>query len=141
MEQRFPMTAESKFPVQKTDEEWRRELTPEQYAVLRQHATEPRGMSPLNGEKRGGTFVCAGCGQPLFDSDTKYESGSGWPSFFRPKEDAVDTTVDGSHFMVRTEVHCKRCGGHLGHVFEDGPAPTGQRYCMNGTALQFEPKE
>jgi peptide-methionine (R)-S-oxide reductase len=99
-----------------------------------------RGSSPLNQEKRSGTFVCAGCGQPLFGSETKYESGTGWPSFHTPMPDAVGTTEDRSHFMTRTEVHCGRCGGHLGHVFDDGPAPTGLRYCMNGAAMKFEPK-
>jgi peptide-methionine (R)-S-oxide reductase len=127
------------FPVEKTDEAWRRELTPEQYYVLREHGTERAGSSPLNHEKRVGTFLCAACGQALFDSDTKYESGTGWPSFYRPLDNAVGTTVDRSYFMVRTEVHCSRCGGHLGHVFEDGPPPTGLRYCMNGAALRFEP--
>jgi peptide-methionine (R)-S-oxide reductase len=128
------------FPVTKTDAEWQAELSPSQYQVLRQHGTERAGTSPLNLEKREGTFRCAGCSQPLFDSSTKYESGSGWPSFFAPLEGAVGTTVDGSHFMVRTEVHCSSCGGHLGHVFEDGPRPTGLRYCMNGAALKFEEK-
>lgn len=128
------------FPVTKTDAEWQAELSPSQYQVLRQHGTERAGTSPLNFEKRAGTFRCAGCGQPLFDSSAKYESGSGWPSFFAPLEGAVGTTVDGSHFMVRTEVHCSGCGGHLGHVFEDGPRPTGLRYCMNGVALKFEEK-
>jgi peptide-methionine (R)-S-oxide reductase len=134
------MASETKFEVAKTDEEWQRELTPEEYAVLRKHGTEPRGASPLNKEKRPGTFVCAGCGQHLFASDAKYDSGTGWPSFNAPLTGAVDSTVDRSHFMVRTEVHCKRCGGHLGHLFEDGPAPTGQRYCMNGVAMKFEAK-
>jgi len=128
------------FPVTKTDAQWQAELSPSQYQVLRQHGTERAGTSPLNLEKREGTFRCAGCSQPLFDSSTKYESGSGWPSFFAPLEGAVGTTVDGSHFMVRTEVHCSSCGGHLGHVFEDGPRPTGLRYCMNGAALKFEEK-
>ena len=130
-----------RFPVQKTDEQWQAELSPEQYRVLREHGTERAFTSPLNDEKRKGTFVCAGCGQPLFSSDTKYDSGTGWPSFWQPiDEKAVGTTVDRSMFMVRTEVHCSNCGGHLGHVFPDGPRPTGERYCMNGAALQFEPK-
>ena len=125
----------------KTDAEWQAELTPAQYQVLRQHGTEPRGSSPLNKEKREGTFRCAGCGEPLFTSETKYESGSGWPSFYAPMADnAVDTTVDQSYGMTRTEVHCSKCGGHLGHVFPDGPKPTGQRYCMNGVALAFQEK-
>jgi len=124
-----------------TDQEWRARLTPEQYHVLREHGTEPPGTSPLNREKRQGMFVCAGCGEPLFASDTKFESGSGWPSFYAPVEDAVATEEDRSLFMARTEVHCQRCGGHLGHVFPDGPKPTGQRFCINGAALDFEPKE
>ena len=123
----------------RTEEEWRKTLTPEQFHVLREHGTERRGASPLNKEKRDGTFLCAGCGQPLFSSDTKYESGTGWPSFWRPREHAVATTADQSHGMTRVEVHCSRCGGHLGHVFPDGPEPTGMRYCMNGVALEFEP--
>ena len=127
--------------VQKSDEEWRKELDPVQYQVLRKHATERAGTSPLNFEKRKGEFRCAGCGAPLFDSATKYESGSGWPSFWAPKDRAVETTTDNSHGMVRTEVHCAKCGGHLGHVFPDGPRPTGQRYCMNGAALKFEEKK
>ncbi len=132
---------DSEFPVQRTDAEWQAELSPEQYRVLRQHATERAGSSPLNYEKRTGVFACAACGQALFTSDTKYESGSGWPSFFQPIEGAVKTTVDRSHFMVRTEAHCSQCGGHLGHVFPDGPAPTGERYCMNGLSLAFEPAD
>ena len=125
--------------MQKTDEEWRQLLSPEQFQVLRKHGTEPPGSSPLNHEKRDGVFRCAGCRQPLFDAETKYESGTGWPSFWRPLEAAVATTTDKSLFMSRTEVHCSACGGHLGHVFPDGPAPTRQRYCMNGVALAFEP--
>jgi peptide-methionine (R)-S-oxide reductase len=126
----------------KTDAEWQASLTPAQYQVLRQHATEPRGSSPLNKEKREGTFKCAGCGQPLFTSDTKYESGSGWPSFYEPlSDDSVGETVDRSYGMTRTEVHCASCGGHLGHVFPDGPQPTGLRYCMNGAALDFTPEK
>jgi peptide-methionine (R)-S-oxide reductase len=125
--------------VQKTDDDWRTTLTPEQFHVLREHGTERAGTSPLNAEKRGGTFSCAACGLPLFASDAKFESGTGWPSFFAPLPNAVDTTVDRSLFMERTEVHCARCGGHLGHVFPDGPQPTGLRYCMNGVALRFEP--
>ena len=128
-------------PIAKSDEEWRKELTPEQYRVLRQHGTERAGTSALNNEKRKGMYFCAGCGTPLFDSDTKYESGSGWPSFYKPLDSAVDTTTDASHLMVRTEVHCAKCGGHLGHVFPDGPRPTGERYCMNGAALKFEEKK
>ena len=135
-----PMT-DVRFPVEKSDDEWRRALTPDQYYVLRQHGTERAGTSPLNREKRNGVFLCAACGQELFDSDTKYESGTGWPSFFQPKPNAIGTTVDRSYFMVRTEVHCARCGGHLGHVFEDGPPPTGLRYCMNGAALTFKPEQ
>jgi peptide-methionine (R)-S-oxide reductase len=130
----------AKSDVAKTDSDWQRELAPEAYRVLRQHGTERAGTSPLNAEKREGEFFCAGCGEPLFDSRTKYESGSGWPSFYAPKEGAVGTTTDRSHLMTRTEVHCAKCGGHLGHVFPDGPQPTGLRYCMNGAALKFEPK-
>ena len=118
-----------------------RTLTPEQHHVLREHGTERAGTSPLNQEKRAGTFRCAGCGEPLFSSDTKFESGTGWPSFFRPLDHAVETTEDRSLFMARTEVHCANCGGHLGHVFPDGPRPTGQRFCMNGVALTFQPKD
>lgn len=126
--------------LKKSEEEWKRTLTPEQYRVLRQHGTEPPGTSPLNEEKRDGTFKCAACGQPLFASDTKYESCTGWPSFFRPLDNAVGTSVDDSYFMRRTEVHCSNCGGHLGHVFPDGPNPTGLRFCMNGVAMMFEPE-
>jgi peptide-methionine (R)-S-oxide reductase len=133
------MQQTKKFPVEKTDDEWRESLTPVQYMVLRQHATERPGSCALLHEKRAGTFTCAGCGQPLFVATRKFESGTGWPSFFDPIEGAIGTTVDRSHFMVRTEVHCSQCGGHLGHVFEDGPPPTGLRYCINGVALDFEP--
>jgi peptide-methionine (R)-S-oxide reductase len=130
---------DASFPVQKSDEQWRRELTRDQYAVLRDHDTEPPFTSPLNDEKRAGTFICAGCDNPLFASSTKFESGTGWPSFWEPLPNAVGTQVDTSLFMVRTEVHCARCGGHLGHVFNDGPKPTGLRYCINGLALEFRP--
>jgi peptide-methionine (R)-S-oxide reductase len=129
------------FPVSLSEAEWRRKLTPEQFAVLHQHATERAGTSPLNHEKRPGPFVCAGCDQPLFAAATKFESGTGWPSFFQPLDEGVATHIDRSFFMSRTEVHCARCGGHLGHVFEDGPAPTGLRYCMNGAAMTFTPRE
>jgi peptide-methionine (R)-S-oxide reductase len=128
-------------PVNKTDAEWKAELAPEQYEVLRCHGTERAGTSPLNVEKREGMFHCAGCGHPLFSSETKYESGSGWPSFYAALDKGVVATVDRSHGMTRTEVTCANCGGHLGHVFPDGPRPTGERYCMNGLALKFEPKE
>ncbi|HEY8289792.1 MAG TPA: peptide-methionine (R)-S-oxide reductase MsrB [Acetobacteraceae bacterium] len=131
-------TAES-FPVQHSDQEWRQKLDPAQYNVLRKHGTERAGTSPLNQEKRTGIFLCAGCGQDLFGAATKFESGTGWPSFYEPLEGAVGTTEDRSFFMARTEVHCSRCGGHLGHVFPDGPQPTGQRYCMNGAAMTFKP--
>jgi peptide-methionine (R)-S-oxide reductase len=127
------------FEVDKPDMEWRRTLTPEQYVVLRAHGTERPGSSPLNREKRKGTFVCAACDLPLFSSDTKFESGTGWPSFWQPLPDAIGTSTDRSFLMARTEVHCRRCGGHLGHVFNDGPKPTGLRYCMNGVALKFLP--
>jgi peptide-methionine (R)-S-oxide reductase len=128
------------FPVSLSDAEWRAKLTPEQYQVLRKHGTERAGTSPLDKEKRAGTFVCAACEQKLFQSETKFDSGTGWPSFFQPIDKAVGTTTDRSFFMSRTEVHCSRCGGHLGHVFDDGPPPTGQRYCMNGVAMKFEPR-
>jgi peptide-methionine (R)-S-oxide reductase len=127
------------FPVNHTDEEWRQLLTSEQYAVLRGHATERPGTCALNHEKRAGHFACAGCGQTLFISGTKFESGTGWPSFNDPVEGAISTSVDRSHGMIRIEAHCSRCGGHLGHVFEDGPPPTGLRYCINGVAMNFTP--
>ena len=132
--------ASETFPVTKTDAEWREILTPEEYMVLRQHATERPGSCALLQEKRAGTFKCAGCGQPLFVAERKFESGTGWPSFFAPLEGSIGTTVDRSLFMERTEVHCSQCGGHLGHIFPDGPPPTGLRYCINGVALKFEPK-
>jgi peptide-methionine (R)-S-oxide reductase len=125
--------------MDKSEDDWKRELTAEQFHVLREHGTERPGSSALNYEKRDGTFRCAACGTPLFSSDTKFESGTGWPSFWRPLEGAVATTEDRSLGMARVEVHCATCGGHLGHVFPDGPAPTGQRYCMNGVSLAFEP--
>ena len=129
------------FEVVKSDDEWRRLLKGQAYTVLRQHGTERPYSSPLNLEKRAGTFHCAGCELPLFSSDTKYDSNTGWPSFYRPLANAVATKTDRSLLMTRTEVHCRRCGGHLGHVFEDGPKPTGLRYCMNGVAMTFVPKQ
>ncbi|MFZ5783186.1 MAG: peptide-methionine (R)-S-oxide reductase MsrB [Pseudomonadota bacterium] len=129
------------YPVRKSDAEWQKALDPLQHHVLRNHGTERPFTSPLNSEKRPGIFRCAGCGEPLFDSSTKYESSSGWPSFWQPIAEAVGTSTDTSHFMTRTEVHCAKCGGHLGHVFPDGPRPTGLRYCMNGAALSFEEKK
>ncbi len=126
--------------IEKSDDEWRASLTPEAYFVLRAHGTERAGTSPLNHEKRQGVFACAGCGHILFASETKYESGTGWPSFWSPiSADAVGESQDNSWFMRRTEIHCADCGGHLGHVFPDGPKPTGLRYCMNGAALTFKP--
>ena len=128
------------FEVVKTEDEWKKRLAPDAYRVLREHGTERAGTSPLDKEKRAGTFVCAGCGQPLFSSEAKFDSGTGWPSFSAPLKGAVGTQQDDGMFMTRTEVHCQRCGGHLGHVFDDGPTPTGERYCMNGVCLGFEPK-
>ena len=125
------------FEVNHTPEEWRKLLTPEQYAVLREQDTERAFTSPLNKEHRKGTFTCAGCDLPLFSSETKFDSGTGWPSFFAPLDDAVRQENDYTFGMLREEVHCRRCGGHLGHVFNDGPPPTGKRYCMNGVALKF----
>ena len=130
---------EASFEVQKNEAEWRHILTQAQFAILRKHGTEPPGSSPLNHEQRKGTFACAGCGLPLFSSETKFESNTGWPSFNRPLPDAVGTSEDRSLLISRTEVHCRRCGGHLGHVFNDGPPPTGLRYCINGLALKFIP--
>jgi peptide-methionine (R)-S-oxide reductase len=135
------MKTGEQFQVVKTEEEWRRILTPEQFMVLRKHATERPGSCALLQEKRAGTFSCVGCGQPLFKAERKFESGTGWPSFFAPLEGSIGTSEDDSFFMKRTEVHCSRCGGHLGHVFPDGPPPTGLRYCINGVVLNFEPAE
>jgi peptide-methionine (R)-S-oxide reductase len=126
---------------EKSKDEWRDALTPEQYKVLREEGTERSFTSPLNDEHRKGTFVCAGCGQPLFDSDMKFESGTGWPSFHTTIENAFETKSDRKLFMQRTEYHCANCGGHHGHIFEDGPEPNGLRYCNNGVALRFEPDE
>jgi peptide-methionine (R)-S-oxide reductase len=126
------------FEVTHSDAEWKKLLTPNQFAVLRQAATERPFSSPLDHEKREGTFACAGCDLPLFSSKTKFDSGTGWPSFWTPLENAIGTTDDKSFGMVRTAVHCRRCGGHLGHVFKDGPPPTGLRYCMNGLAMTFK---
>jgi peptide-methionine (R)-S-oxide reductase len=131
---------EQHFEVTHSDAEWRTKLNPQAYAVLRQHATEAPGSSPLDHEKREGTYFCAGCDLALFDAKTKFDSGTGWPSFFEPLKNAVETSQDFSMFVPRTEVHCRRCGGHLGHVFDDGPKPTGLRFCMNGVALDFKPK-
>jgi peptide-methionine (R)-S-oxide reductase len=129
------------FEVTKSADEWRRQLSAEQFAVLREHGTEQPFSSPLNAEHRKGTFACAGCALPLFSSDTKFDSGTGWPSFYQPLPKAVGTTKDYSLLMSRIEVHCRRCGGHLGHVFDDGPKPTGLRYCMNGVSLTFKPAD
>lgn len=134
-------TSKSKFEINKTEEEWRKILTPEQYRVMREHGTERACTSPLDKQYTPGTYVCAACGQPLFTSETKFNSGTGWPSFFNPIEGAIGRSIDKSFFMTRTEVHCSRCGGHLGHEFDDGPAPTGKRYCMNGVSLKFIPQE
>ena len=133
-------SAATSFEVVHSEEEWKTLLTPAQFNVLRQHGTEPPGSSPLNNEHRAGTFACAGCDLPLFSSKTKFDSGTGWPSFWQPLPNAVGEQKDTSFFMTRTEVHCRRCGGHLGHVFEDGPPPTGLRYCMNGVAMTFVPE-
>jgi peptide-methionine (R)-S-oxide reductase len=131
-------TSQNEFNIQKTDQEWQQTLTAEQFQVLRKHGTERPHTSPLNKEDGDGTYVCAACGTPVFTSTTKFDSGTGWPSFYQPIEEGIDTTTDRSFFMTRVEVHCKNCGGHLGHVFNDGPAPTGKRYCINGVSLKFD---
>jgi peptide-methionine (R)-S-oxide reductase len=128
------------FEITKTDDEWRKLLTKEQYYVLRQHGTERAGTSPLDKTYAPGTYTCAACDLPLYASEAKFNSGTGWPSFFEPLENAIGTSTDWKLIYSRTEVHCRRCGGHLGHVFDDGPPPTGKRYCMNGVALKFVPK-
>lgn len=130
-------TSKDEFEITKTEEEWRKTLTPEQFQVLRKHGTERARTSPLDKQYGNGTYVCAACDLPLFSSETKFDSGTGWPSFFNPIEGAIGISVDKSLFMTRVEVHCHRCGGHLGHVFNDGPAPTGKRYCMNGVSMKF----
>jgi peptide-methionine (R)-S-oxide reductase len=133
------VAASGTFEITKSDDEWRKLLTPEQYYVLRKHGTERAGTSPLDKQYGAGTYACAGCDLPLFSSKTKFDSRTGWPSFYAPLDNAVGTTSDRNWGMLRTEVHCRRCGGHLGHVFEDGPKPTGLRYCMNGVAMKFMP--
>ena len=136
-----PAQAAEKFEIEKTDAEWRAQLTPQQYEILRKEGTERPGSSPLLKEHRKGIFACAGCDLPLFASETKFESGTGWPSFWAPLDNAVDTEEDRSFGMSRNAVHCRTCGGHLGHVFDDGPKPTGLRYCMNGVAMTFKPAD
>jgi peptide-methionine (R)-S-oxide reductase len=133
-------TDTKQYPVTHTEAEWHKILSPEQYRIMREHGTEPAGSCALNYEKRAGTFSCAGCGQPLFMSKQKFESGTGWPSFNDPVPGSTETSTDRSYFMTRTEVHCSRCGSHLGHVFEDGPPPTHLRYCINGVAMNFKPE-
>jgi peptide-methionine (R)-S-oxide reductase len=134
-------TTKAPFEITKTEAEWRKSLTPEQFHILREHGTERAGTSPLDKNDAKGTYACAACDLPLFTSETKFNSGTGWPSFYAPIAGAIRTSVDQSFFMTRVEVHCRRCGGHLGHVFEDGPKPTGKRYCMNGVAMMFIPGE
>lgn len=134
-----PSTAGRSFEITKTDAEWRAILSKAQFDILRKHGTERAGTSPLNAEQRDGVYACAGCDLPVFSSKTKYESGTGWPSFYDPLPNAIGRAEDRSLLSVRTEVHCRRCGGHLGHVFDDGPKPTGLRYCLNGLALTFKP--
>ena len=135
-----PASAAQSFQVTRSDQEWRERLSPEQYRVLRQQGTERAGSSPLDREKNAGTFACAACERALYRSEDKFDSGTGWPSFTRPIEGAVGTSEDKGWLTTRTEVHCQRCGGHLGHVFDDGPKPTGLRYCMNGIAMRFLPQ-
>ena len=137
---RASAASQQRFEISYTPEEWKRRLTPEQYYVLREEGTEIAFSSPLDRETRTGIYECAGCALPVFSSTTKFDSGTGWPSFWAPLTNAIGETRDTSFFMSRTEVHCRRCGGHLGHVFDDGPKPTGLRYCMNGVALKFVPK-
>ncbi|ACK70211.1 methionine-R-sulfoxide reductase [Gloeothece citriformis PCC 7424] len=132
-------SSKQKFEITKTEQEWRKLLTPEQFYVLRQQGTERAYSSPLDKQYKKGIYHCAGCNLPLFSSQTKFNSGTGWPSFYAPLSGAIGTSVDRAFFMTRIEVHCRRCGGHLGHVFNDGPAPTGKRYCLNGVALKFVP--
>ena len=133
-------TAAERFEIMKTDDEWKKVLTPEQFNVLRKHGTERAGTSPLDKVYDPGVYNCAACDLPVYTSETKFDSGTGWPSFYKPIDNAIGTSIDKSFFSTRTEVHCRRCGGHLGHVFEDGPKPTGLRYCMNGVAMTFVPK-
>lgn len=138
----FLKKKKERFPLELTDSEWKKRLAPESYHILREHGTERSGSSPLNHEKRNGVYHCAGCGQKLFASKAKFESGTGWPSFYEPiSKDAVGESTDFKIILPRTEIHCANCGGHLGHVFDDGPAITGKRYCMNGAALAFKPAD